>query len=146
MIVENINKQIAEAVKAGNQLRATTLRLLSSELHNAKIAKLGDLTEEEELEVVQKEIKRRKDAIEAYEKAGAEEKAQQEREEMDILMEYMPEQLSDDELEKLVDEAISTTGAKEMSDMGKAIGYVMGKVKGQVEGGRVSAMVKDKLS
>lgn len=146
MIVENINKQIAEAVKAGDELRATTLRLLSSELHNAKIDKRGELSNEEEIVVVQKEIKKRKDAIQAYEKAGAEERVKREKDEMAILKEFLPEQLSEEDLKKLVDEAIEKTGAEKMSDMGKAIGYVMGRAKGQVEGARVSQMIKEKLS
>jgi uncharacterized protein YqeY len=146
MIVDTINKKIAEAVKAGNELRATTLRLLSSELHNAKIDKREALNEEEEISVVQKEIKKRKDAIEAYEKAGADEKAQREKDELAILKEFLPEQLSEQQLQELVDEAIEKTGAKQMSDIGKAIGYVVGKAKGQVEGVRVSKLVKKKLS
>jgi uncharacterized protein YqeY len=146
MIVEGINKKIAEAVKAGDELKATTYRLLSSELHNAKIAKMQDLTGEEEIQVVQKEVKKRKDAIEAYENAGADERAQREKDELKILEEFLPEQLSDEDLEKMVDEGISATRASQMSDMGKVIGFVMGKAKGQVEGARVSQMVKSKLS
>lgn len=146
MIVDTINKKIAEAVKAADELRATTLRLLSSELHNAKIDKREALNEEEEISVVQKEIKKRKDAIEAYEKAGADEKAQREKDELAILEEFLPEQLSEEQLQKLVDEAIEKTGAEQMSDMGKVIGYVMGKAKGRVEGARVSGLVKKKLS
>lgn len=146
MIVEEINSKIHEAVKAKDELKATTYRLLSSELHNAKIAKMGDLTEEEEIQVVQKEVKKRKDAIEAYEKAKAQDRAQREKDELEILKEFLPEQLDDKRLEELVEEGIKNTSATKMSDMGKVIGFVMGKAKGQVEGTRVSQMVKEKLS
>jgi hypothetical protein len=146
MITETINSKIHEAIKKGDELRATTLRLLSSSLHNAKIDKRGDLTEEEEIVVVQKEAKKRKDAIEAYEKAGAKDREKRERDELEILNEFLPKQLSDGQLEQLVEDAIGKTGASQMSDMGKVIGIVMGQAKGQVDGGRVSQLVKSKLT
>ncbi|MGB6838962.1 MAG: GatB/YqeY domain-containing protein [Microgenomates group bacterium] len=146
MITDNIKKQIIEAMKAKDEIRLSTLKLLSSALHNAEIDKRGDLTEEEELEVVRREAKKRKDAIEAYEKAGATERAEREKKELVILQKYLPQELSDEEIEKIVDEAISATGAENIKDMGKVIGFVMGKAKGKADGKKVSELVRLKLS
>lgn len=146
MITDNIKKQIIEAMKAKDEIRLSTLKLLSSALHNAEIDKRGDLTEEEELEVVRREAKKRKDAIEAYEKAGATERAEREKEELVILQKYLPQELSDEEIGKIVDEAISATGAENIKDMGKVIGFVMGKAKGKADGKKVSELVRLKLS
>ena len=146
MITEKVQKQIVEAMKARDELRLSTLKLLSSALHNAKIDKSGDLTEEEELVVVKKEAKKRKDAIELYEKGGAQDKADKEKAELLILEEYLPAEIGDDELEKIVTETVSEMGASGMQEMGRVMGAVMGKVKGQASGDRVSAIVRDKLS
>ncbi len=146
MITEKVQKQIVEAMKARDELRLSTLKLLSSALYNAKIDKSGDLTEEEELVVVKKEAKKRKDAIELYEKGGAQDKADKEKAELLILEEYLPAEIGDDELEKIVTETVSEMGASGMQEMGRVMGAVMGKVKGQASGDRVSAIVRDKLS
>lgn len=160
MITKVINKQIAQAMKVKDEVRLSTLRLLSSALHNAKIDKRGELTEEEELVVVKKEAKRRIDAIDAYEKvlrqastkggqAGLTKKIEgrikTEKKELAILKEYLPEEMEESELVNLVNQAIKETGAKEMKDIGKVIGMVMQKAGGRADGGRVAAMVKSKL-
>ena len=145
MISDTIQKQVIEAMKAKDTVRVSTLRMLSSELKNAKIEKGSDLTEEDELKVIKKEAKKRRDAIEAYEKAGNSGLADKEKAELKILEEYLPEQLSDEEVKKMVLEAISQTGASSPSEMGKVMGVVMGKVAGRADGQRVSAMVKDIL-
>lgn len=145
-MIADISKQIAEAMKAKEEIRLSTLKLLSAELHNEKIAKQRELTEEEELAVVKRESKKRKDAIEAYEKAGAQERADREKKELEILQEFLPAELSDEVLFGMIDEVIKETGASSMTEMGKVMGMVMGKVKGRAEGGRVSEMVKAKLT
>ena len=145
MILDTINKQIVEAMKARNEIRLSTLKLLLSALHNAKIDKRGDLTEEEELEIVRSEAKKRKDAIEAYKKAGATDRAEKEEKELVILQEFLPKELPDEEVSKLVDEAVTTTGASSMQDMGKVIGAVMAKAKGRADGKKVAEMARKKL-
>lgn len=145
MITDSIQKQIAEAMKAKDEIRLSTLKMLSSSLHYGQIEKQHDLSEEEEIVVVQKEAKKRKDAIEAYEKAGATERAEKEKKELAVLMEFLPEQLSDTELEEIVKNAIETTGASSISDMGKVIGKVMGEAKGKADGKKVSELVKAQL-
>ena len=146
MILDTINKQIVEAMKAKDEIRLSTLKLLLSALHNAKIDKRGDLIEEEELEIVRREAKKRKDAIEAYKKAGATDRAEKEEKELAILQEFLPKELPDEEVLKLVDEAITTTSASSMQDMGKVIGAVMAKAKGRADGKKVAEMARKKLT
>lgn len=146
MITGAINKQIIEAMKVKDEIRLSTLKLLSSALHNAEIKKREELSKEEELEIVEREAKKRKDAIEIYKKAGVNERAEKERKELKILQEYLPEELSDEKLKKIVDEVISSTGATNIEDIGKVIGAVLEKYKGRADGKKVSEMVRSKLS
>ena len=146
MISETIKKQIIDAMKAKDELRVSTLKLLSSALHYEIIKKQADLTSQEEIEIVRKEAKKRKDAIDIYDKAKEKDRAEKEKKELLILQEYLPKEVSDEELEKIVIETISEVGAKEIKEMGKVIGVVMGKVKGRAEGGKVAELVKSKLT
>lgn len=155
MIVPTINQKIAEAMKVKDEIRLSTLRLLSSALNYEFIAKQHKLSEEEELAVVRREVKKRKDAIEALRQAqgkltssgsNMDGRIKREKRELEILDEYLPQQMPDSELENVVKEAISQTGASSMSDLGKVMGVVMAKVKGRAEGGRVSELVGKHLS
>ncbi|OGM15305.1 hypothetical protein A2V56_01675 [Candidatus Woesebacteria bacterium RBG_19FT_COMBO_42_9] len=146
MITSTINQKIQEAMKARDDVRVSTLRLLSSAFNYERIAKQHELTKEEELVVVKREAKKRLEAIEAYEKAKVQEKADREKEELAILGEFLPKQMSDEELEKIVEEVVRETGATSIADMGKVMGVAMGKVSGRADGGRVSELVKSKLS
>lgn len=146
MISDTINKKITEAMKAGDKVRVSTLRMLSSALHNEEIAKREGLDEENELKIVQKEVKKRKDAIEAYKKAGAKEKAELEEKELEVLKDFLPEQLSNEELEKEVELAIKETGANSATQMGEVIGKVKAKVGGRAEGSKIAELVKEKLT
>lgn len=156
MIGNTINQKIAEALKAKDDVRLSTLRLLSSAFNYERIAKQHDLSEEEELAVVKREAKKRQDAIESLRKAQQgqstsdeatlEKRLEQEEKELAILKEFLPEEMSDDELNKLVGDAISEMGASGMKDMGKVIGQVMGRVKGRADGKKVSEMVREKLT
>lgn len=143
---EELKKQIVVAMKAGDSVRVTTLKLLASSLHNAQIAKMGELTKEEELTIVKKEAKKRKDAIEIYEKAGATDRVAAEKTELAILLEFLPQELGGEELAKLVDETVHEIGTSSISDMGKVIGAVMAKAKGQADGKMVADLVRAKLS
>lgn len=145
MIVPNLNNQIADALKAHDALRLSTLRMLSSSFNYERINKQHDLTEEEELEVVRREVKKRRDSIEAYKNANRQDLVDKESAELKILEEYLPAQTSDEDLTKMVDEAISETGATSMAQMGQVIGVVMKKANGNADGGKVAALVKSKL-
>ena len=146
MITDTIKKQIIDAMKAKDELRVSTLKLLSSALHNEVIKKQADLSPEEEIEIVRKEAKKRKDAIEIYEKAGASARAEKEKKELEILQEYLPTELTNEELERVVSETISELDAKEIGEMGKVIGAVMEKIKGRADGKKVAEMVRSKMS
>lgn len=146
MISEKIKRQINKALKERDKLRVETLRMLSSALNYERIAQRRDLKKEDEIKVVKSEAKKRKDAIEAYKKAGATEKTKREEQELEILKEFLPEEMSDEELEKIVSDSIKETGAKNIKDMGKVIGKVMERADGRVEGGRVAEAVKNKLA
>lgn len=155
MIADNITAEIGKALKDKDEIRLSTLRMLSSALNYEFIAKQHKLNEDEEIVVVKKEAKKRTDAIEALKNARGktsssspeelEEKITKEEKELEILKQYLPAQLSDEDLEKMVDEAIAQTQAQGLKDMGKVIGVVMGKAKGSADGSRVSQIVKSKL-
>lgn len=155
MISQNITKEIGSAMKAKDEIKLSTLRMLSSALNYEKIAKQHDLTSEEEIAVVKHEAKKRLDAIEALKNAiGKEtshteeeinERIEKEEKELIILKAYLPEEMPDTALEKIVAETISETGAT-ISELGRTIGAVMAKVKGKADGKKVADMVKAKLS
>jgi len=140
MIRDNITKQIGEAMKAHDEIRLSTLRMLSSALNYEFIAKQHELSEEEEIVVVKKEAKKRKDAIEAYEKAGAKDRAEKEKKELQILQEYLPPEMPVEELEKLVDEAL-----KQSSNFGEIMKIIMAETGGKADGSKVAELVKSKL-
>lgn len=146
MILASINQKIAEAMKSKDEVRVSTLRLLSSALNYERIAKQHDLSEEEELAVVRREIKKRKDAIEAFEKVGASDRAERERLELAILKEYLPEELGEEELAVLIEESIESLGAKSHQDAGRVIGEVLRKAGGRVEGSKVAEFVRARLA
>ncbi len=156
MIANSIGGKISEALKKGDKVRLSTLRLLSSAFNYEKIAKQHDLTEEEEIAVIKKEAKKRLDAIEFLKKAqsghstSSEDelklKILKEEEELGILKEFLPEEISDEDLSQMVEAAISETGAKSMQDMGRVIGEIMKKAQGRADGKKVSEMVRNKLS
>ena len=145
MIVENINNQIAQALKAHDAIRLSTLRMLSSSFNYERINKQHDLSEEEELEVVRREAKKRRDSIDAYKAANRQDLVDKETAELAILEEYLPAQMGDEELEKIVNESISETGATTIADMGKVMNLAMQKSGGRADGSRVSAIVRQKL-
>jgi len=128
-------------MKAGDRERAQTLRLVVSELQKAEKEGLGD-----ELEVLQRERKRRLEAADAYAEGGRDDLADGERREAELIESYMPEQASDEELEQVVGDAVAESGASSPQEMGKVMSLVMPKLRGRADGKRVSAVVKEKLT
>ncbi|EKD62027.1 MAG: hypothetical protein ACD_52C00323G0011 [uncultured bacterium] len=141
MIADTIQKQIIEALKARDEIRLSTLRMLSSALNYDRIAKQHVLSTEEELAVVNKEAKKRRDAIEIYDKAGEAARSAKEKKELAILKDYLPKELSGVELEEIVSSAVAESGG----DFGRTMGLVMAKVKGRADGAKVARVVKGKL-
>lgn len=144
-VADTISEQLKESLKAGDRTRLATLRLLASSIKNREVELGHELTEEEFVEVVGREVKRRKEAAEAYRDAGRAELEEQERAEQAILEAYLPEQLSEEELVKVVDEAIAATGASDPKEVGKVMAHVMGKHKGRVDGSTVNRLARERL-
>ena len=156
MIANTINQKIAEALKAKKEVRLSTLRLLSSAFNYERISKQHDLTEDEEITVIKREAKKRSDAIEGLKQAQGkhstsdaatlQNRLEQEEAELQILKELLPQEMSSDETEKLIDEAISELGASGIRDMGRVIGLVMQKAKSAADGKKVAEMARSKLT
>lgn len=147
-MLDKIQTDLKQAQLSKDEIKVSTLRLLLSEIHNSEIQlgkEAGKLSDEQLITIIQREAKKRKEAIEGFRRGGREESAQKEAAELKILENYLPVQLSDEELTKIVEDTITEVGASSMSEMGKVIGQVMSKVAGKTDGSRVSALVKEKL-
>jgi len=140
-----LNTDMKEALKAGDRIRLSTIRLVLSEIKNAEIEKRGELTEDELLGVLSKEARKRREAIEEFERGGRKDLVFKESEELKILKGYMPRQLSDEEIRKVIREAIEETGASSPRDLGKVMGVVMPKVRGKVDGKVVNRIAAELL-
>jgi hypothetical protein len=145
-VAEGLSARIREAMKSGDRTRLSTLRMLSASVKNREVELGHDLSEEELVEVVGREVKRRKEAAEAYRGAQRPELEERERAEQTILEEYLPEQLSEEELSKVVDEAIAATGASGPKEVGKVMAHIMLQHKGRVDGSTVSRMARERLA
>ncbi len=146
-MLEKIEADIKDAMRARDELRLSTLRMLKSAIGYIAIEKkLTSPDDSTVIAAIQKQIKQRRDAIEGFEKGGRTDQAAKEKTEMTILEAYLPKGLSDDELSKLVDESIAALGAKTKSDMGKVMKEVMAKSAGRADGKKVSALVSSKLA
>ena len=139
-ILEQIQDDTRTAMKAGDRERVGTLRMITNSLQQDEKEGDGDA-----VAVLQRERKKRVEAAEAFESGGRPEQAEAERAEAAVIESYLPEQISDEELGAIVDEAMAATGAESMKEMGKVIGMVMPKVKGRADGKRVSTMVRERL-
>ncbi len=143
-----VQEDMKAAMKAGadGRLRLSTLRLLLSEIKNAEIAKGEELADEDIVSLLQREIKRRNEAAEQYQKGGRADLTDKERAEAEILEGYLPQQLSDDELKGIVSQVIADVGAEGPGQTGAVMGTVMPRVKGKADGKRVSSIVQELLS
>ena len=161
MLKEQLQKDLMASLKSGDQVKRLVLGMLmtavkSRELNKrqqlsksisdaVELEKQSQLTGEELSEVIAGETKNRKESVEQFRAGGREELAQKEKAEMDILMTYMPEQISEDEIRTEVKKTIAELGASGVKDMGKVIGSVMSKIKGRADGGTVSKITKELL-
>ena len=142
---DRLSEETTAALRAGEKIRLSTLRLLSAAVKNREVELRHPLDDDEFVEVATREAKRRREAIEAYENAGREDRAATEREELGVLEEYLPAGLTDEEVDALIDEAIARTGAAGPGDMGKVMSSVMAEAKGRADGRAVQARVKSRL-
>ena len=137
--------EMREAMKARERVRLGALRLLATSVKNREVDLGHPLTDDEFVEIATREVKRRREAIEAYEQAGRADRAEIEREEQAVLQAYVPEGLDEAAVQALVEEAIQATAASGPGDLGQVMGYVMGKAKGRVDGKAVQAAVRARL-
>lgn len=133
------------ALRAHDALRVSTLRLTRAAVHNAAIERGRDLTDPEIQEIIGREIKRRREAIEAYAKGGRDDLAQKESFELAILSEFLPPPLSEEEVRALVAETVANLGAKGPQDVRRIMGALMPKVRSRVDGARVAELVREAL-
>ena len=144
-IIAKIEEDYKSALKDKNELLISTLRLLKNAIHNLEIEKQHSLSQEEIWQAVEREIKKRQEAISEYQKAQRQDLAEKEKEELKILSAYLPPKLSEDEIKKLVSGAILKTKAKSQKDMGRVMQEVMSQVKGKADGAVVAEIVRKEL-
>ncbi len=145
-LIATMQKELTAAMKDRDAERRDALRLILSSLQSAEKELQRPLSEDEELQVLQRERKRRLESVEAFEKAGRDESAAKEQGELEVLEEFMPEPLSEDDLERIVDDAIAEVGATSMRDLGRVMADVMPQIAGRADGSAVSQIVREKLA
>ena len=145
-LVAEIEQEVKQAVLARDTERRDALRLILASLKSAEKELLRPLTEDEELQVLQRERKKRHEAADAFRAAGREEQADKEEGELAVLEEFMPEPLSEDEIDRIVDDAIAENGATSIRDMGRVMADVMPQIAGRADGSAVSQLVREKLA
>lgn len=145
-IKETLMQDLKAAMKDKDTIRKNTVTMIRSAILQFEKDNLTELDEEGVMEIIAKELKKRRDVLPEYEKSGREDLIADIQREIEILLAYLPKQLTKEELEVIVTEAIAETGAASMKDMGKIMGVVMPKVKGRADGKMINAIVKEKLS
>ena len=149
-LIDQLPEDLKQAMKAKDRVRLRTIRSLRAALQEKEIKERqggeAHLSEEQVLAVVQKQANHRREAIIQYEQAGRDDLVAKEREELEIIEAYLPEQLGDDEIRRVVQEIVTTTGASSMRDMGKVMGAAMQQLKGRADGRRINEIARELLS
>ena len=145
-LIAEIEGELTEAMRERERVRTDALRLILAALRAAEKELGRALKEDEELQVLQRERKKRAEGAEAFRSAGRDEQADKEEEELEIIEEFMPEPLDEDDLERIVDDAIAETGATSLRDLGRVMADVMPQVAGRADGSAVSQLVREKLA
>ena len=145
-LIARLETELTTAMKERDTARRDALRLILSSLRAAEKELQRPLHDDEELQVLQRERKRRLESAEAFRAAGREEQAEAEEAELEVLEEFMPEPLSEEELERIVDDAIAEVGATSMRDLGRVMADVMPQIAGRADGSAVSQIVREKLA
>ncbi|MBM7554722.1 GatB/YqeY domain-containing protein [Thalassobacillus pellis] len=144
---ERLNQDMKQAMRNKEKDKLTVIRMVKAALQNEAIKHgRGELSEEEELTVLARELKQRKDSLQEFKEAGREDLVEKLNFEIEILQAYMPKQLSEEELEQVVQETITEVGASSKKDMGKVMNAIMPKVKGKADGSQVNKLVMKHLS
>ncbi|MGX5377480.1 GatB/YqeY domain-containing protein [Ligilactobacillus sp. LYQ135] len=143
---DSLQKDMIAAMKAKDKEKLGTIRMLKAAVANAKINAGHDLSSEEEISVLSRELKQRKDSLEEFKKAGREDSAKKIEKEIEVVESYLPKQLSEDEVKDIVQETIKEVGATSKADFGKVMGAIMPKLKGKADGKLVNETVKSLLN
>ena len=147
MLENDISRDLRAALKAGDKLTVSSLRMLMAEVKNKKIEERADeLKDSDLIRVIQKMVKRHKESIAKFEEGGRSDLAEKEANEMSVLEKYLPEMMTEEEIASIVDEEVRNAGASSIRDMGKVMGAVIARVEGRAEGGTISGLVKKRLS
>jgi len=144
-LIERLNEDMKLAMKNQDKFRLSVIRMVRASIKNAEIERQHPLDDTEVLEILQRELKQRRESLQDFEKAGRQDLIDQMNGEIRILQEYMPEQLGEEEIKALVQQTIQETGASSKADMGKVMGALMPKVKGRADGKLVNAIVRQLL-
>ena len=145
-LINRMEQELKDAMLEHDNERRDALRLILASLRSAEKELQRPLSDDEELQVLQRERKRRQEAAEGFRSAGRDEQAEAEESELAVLEEFMPEPLSEDDLEEIVDDAIAEVGATSMRDFGRVMADVMPQVSGRADGSAVSQLVREKLA
>jgi uncharacterized protein YqeY len=145
-LADKLLADMKEAMKGHEKIRLSTIRMVRAAIKDAEINKHFELTDEEILEIIVRQVKIRKDAIPDYEKANRPESVQQLQDEIKVLQSYLPEQLSEDELRSIIRDTIQETGVQGPQDMGKLMKNLMPKLKGRADGKQINQLVKEMLN
>jgi uncharacterized protein YqeY len=143
---DRLHTEITAAMRSGDSLRRDTLRMAESAIYNAEKRDRRTYTDEDVAAIIAREVKTRRESVEAFRNGGREELAAKEESEIAILGEFLPEQLSDGDLQSLVAEAVAATGAASPRDIGKVMGWLAPRTRGRADGRRVSTLVAERLS
>ena len=146
MIAEKITKDLVSAMKSKDKEKLTLLRYLKTALKNAEINAGKTLSEEEEIKILRQQIKQRQQALDLYIQGNREDLAEHEKSEIDLILQYLPKQLTKEEIEKEVEKAIAETNTQSLKDMGKVMKFLKQKLGASADGKLLSSIVKQKLS
>jgi uncharacterized protein YqeY len=146
MLEERINEDLKEALRSKDQLRASCLRMLKTQIKNRSVEKMRPLTDEEIIQVIQSLVKKGREAIDEFRKGNREDLASKEEQEVKVYMEYLPQMANEEEVERVVKEVLAELGAKGPKDMGRVMKEAMARLRGRAEGKLVSEVAKRLLS
>jgi uncharacterized protein len=145
-LIVRIEDELQQAMRARDRERTDTLRMTLASLRAAEKELLRPLKEDEELQVLQRERKRRSEAADAFRDGGRPKQAEKEERELEVIEEFMPEPMSEEDIERIIDDAIAETGATSLRDLGRVMADVMPQVAGRADGSTVSQLVREKLA
>jgi len=145
-LAEQLNEDMKQAMKAGEKFRLSTIRMVRASIKNQEIELRRPLNDDEVLQVVSRDLKQRRDSLQDFERAGREDLVEQMKGEIEIISQYLPKQLNEEEIKAIVMQTIQETGASSKADMGKLMGALMPKVKGRADGKLVNQLVQQVLS